>query len=221
MTNMIKIKNISKKYDKENIIYDFSADFEEGISYCIMGSSGIGKTTLLNLISGILKTDSGNVTGLETMKKSFVFQENRLIPWLTAFENITYVTNDRTAAENALKKAGIFSSRDKLPAQLSGGMQRRLAIARAAAAQGDVFFIDEPLYGLDIKTEREILIYLKEIITGKTSFTVTHSPEDAYFLADKIIFLTHSPVSGCIIRDKSDFASPQKISEIFHDAESV
>ncbi|MCD7775435.1 MAG: ATP-binding cassette domain-containing protein [Clostridiales bacterium] len=211
---MIELKNISKSYGSEKVISDFSVQFEEGISYCIMGSSGIGKTTLLNIMSGILKPDSGSITGLKDKKKSFIFQENRLIPWLTAYENITYVTNDGAEAEKSLKKAGIYSSKDKLPEQMSGGMQRRLAITRAAAASGDVFFIDEPLYGLDAKTEKEILIYLKEIISGKTSFTVTHSPEDAYFIADKILFLNNSPVSSCIIKDKSSFNSPEELKNV-------
>ncbi|MCD7827983.1 MAG: ATP-binding cassette domain-containing protein [Clostridiales bacterium] len=211
---MIELKNISKSYSSEKVLSDFSVQFEEGISYCIMGSSGIGKTTLLNIMSGILKPDSGSITGLKDKKKSFIFQENRLIPWLTAYENITYVTNDGAEAEKSLKKAGIHSSKDKLPEQMSGGMQRRLAIARAAAASGDVFFIDEPLYGLDAKTEREILIYLKDIISGKTSFTVTHSPDDAYFIADKILFLNNSPVSSCIIKDKSSFNSPEELKNV-------
>lgn len=208
---MISIRNLSKTFNGKAILSDFSAEFKEGQSICIMGPSGIGKTTLLRLLAGLEKADSGEIAGLDGKKKSFIFQENRLLPWLSLYDNMRFVTDDSEKIETALKQTELWDDRSKMPDELSGGMARRAAIARAAAVGGGVFFIDEPLYGLDVRTSRDILSLIKETIRGKTSFIVTHSPEEAYFLADSILFLQQSPVSQGMIKNITDFSSPEDI----------
>ena len=210
---MIELTNITAAAGGKEILKDLNAVFEDNITYCIMGPSGIGKTTLLKIISGILKPDKGEIKGLDGKKKSFVFQENRLIEWLNVFDNIKYVTDNEQSIESALKDTGLWEDRKKLPPELSGGMARRAAIARAAAFGGDIFFIDEPLYGLDIKTGEDILSFIKKTVKGKTSFIITHSPEGAFFLADKIIFLNKSPVSFLDSKDISYFVSENHIKD--------
>lgn len=210
---MIKLNSVYKSFNGTEILKNLSSGFSEKTVYCVMGKSGIGKTTLLNIISGMLEPDSGSVSGTEKLKKSFVFQENRLIPHLSAYNNLKFVTDDGKKITEALKLSRLLDDKEKTPEEMSGGMKRRLAIARAAAFEGDIFFIDEPLYGLDIKTSQDILSMIKKMLTGKTAFIITHSTAEAYFLADKIIFLNSSPVSELIIKDISCFSSPEEIEE--------
>ena len=210
---MIKLNSVYKSFNGTQILKNLTSGFSEKTVYCVMGKSGIGKTTLLNIISGMLEPDSGSVSGTEKLKKSFVFQENRLIPHLSAYNNLKFVTDDEKKITEALKLSRLLDDKEKTPEEMSGGMKRRLAIARAAAFEGDIFFIDEPLYGLDIKTSQDILSMIKKMLTGKTAFIITHSTAEAYFLADKIIFLNSSPVSELIIKDISCFSSPEEIEE--------
>lgn len=210
---MIKLNSVYKSFNGTEILKNLTSGFSEKTVYCVMGKSGIGKTTLLNIISGMLEPDSGSVSGTGKLKKSFVFQENRLIPHLSAYNNLKFVTDDGKKITEALKLSRLLDDKEKTPEEMSGGMKRRLAIARAAAFEGDIFFIDEPLYGLDIKTSQDILSMIKKMLTGKTAFIITHSTAEAYFLADKIIFLNSSPVSELIIKDISCFSSPEEIEE--------
>lgn len=209
---MITLNLVCKSFGDSIILKDLSASLRKNTVYCIMGKSGIGKTTFLNVISGMLKPDSGSVTGLENLKKSFIFQENRLIPWLSAYDNLKFVTCNEEKINKALELSRLIDDKNKKPEEMSGGMQRRLAIARAAAYEGDVFFIDEPLYGLDIKTSDNILSMIKKMISGKTAFIITHSPKEAYFLADKIIFLNSAPVKELIVKDVYSFSSAEEIN---------
>lgn len=208
---MIELKNISFSFGKDRIISDLSLEIEEGKTYCIMGKSGIGKTTLMKLIAGLLKPDNGEIIGTEKLKKAFIFQENRLLPWLSVYENIKYVTDDEEKITKTLHETSLLSEKDKPADELSGGMARRLAIARATAFDGDVFFIDEPLYGLDVKTSQGILELIRKTVKNKTAFIITHSPEEAFCLADEIIFLHNKPVTSADIIKKDAFSDVQSI----------
>lgn len=210
---MIKINNISFSFDNEKIISDLSFDIEEGKTYCMMGKSGVGKTTLLKLVAGLLKSDNGEICGTEQLKKSFIFQEDRLLPWMSVYENIKYVTSDEDKIIKALKNTSLLSDKNKMPSELSGGMARRASIARATAFDGDIFFIDEPLYGLDVKTSLGILELIKNTVKNKTALIITHNPEEAFYLADKIIFLNNKPVMSVTINDISEFKTAEKIKE--------
>ena len=210
---MIEIKNISFSFGNNKIISDLSLELEEGKTYCIMGKSGVGKTTFLKLIAGLIKPDSGKITGTEKLKKSYIFQENRLLSHLTVLENLRYVTDNADKINRALIKTGLSDDMNKKVTQLSGGMARRTAIARATAFDGEIFFIDEPLYGLDVKTSQGILELIKDTVSNKTALIITHSPEEAFFLADKIIFINNKPVTNIEIIDISEIDSVKKIKE--------
>lgn len=208
---MIEIKNISFSFGNNKIISDLSLEIEEGKTYCVMGKSGVGKTTLMKLIAGILKADSGEITGTDKLKKSFIFQENRLLPGLSVYENIKYVTSDEDKISKALKDTSLSAEKNKLIDELSGGMARRAAIARATAFDGDIFFIDEPLYGLDVKTSQGILELIKNTTKNKTALIITHSPEEAFYLSDKIIFIKNIPISETETVNTSVFNSADEI----------
>lgn len=208
---MIKLENVSFSYGNEKIISELSAEFEDGRIFCIMGASGVGKTTLMNIISGRLKCTHGIIKGTDNKKSSFIFQENRLLPWYSIYENLKYVTENEEKIIKALNDTGLYDDRNKKVADLSGGMARRVAIARAAAFDGDVFFIDEPLYGLDVKTSQEILSLIKDTVKNKTAFIITHSPEEAFYLADEIIFLRNKPFSSVELVSKGIFTDADGI----------
>ncbi len=208
---MIKLNRISFSYGDEKIIQDLDISLDKGRIYCIMGASGIGKTTLLKLISGLEKCIKGSVSGTENMKKSYIFQENRLLTQMSVYENIRFVTDNEEKINSALKKTGLYEDKDKKITALSGGMERRVAIARAAAFDGDVFFIDEPLYGLDVKTSENILSLIKETVRDKTAFIITHSPEEAFYLADEIVFLHNKPITSADVVKKENFSDAESI----------
>jgi NitT/TauT family transport system ATP-binding protein len=208
---MIKLENISFSYDNEKIISELTAELKTNKVYCIMGPSGIGKTTFMNLISGLNTPDSGKITGTDKLKKSFIFQENRLLSHLSVYDNLRYVSNNEEKINKALIQTGLIEDKNKKITELSGGMARRTAIARATAFNGDIFFIDEPLYGLDTKTSQGILELIKDTVNDKTAFIITHSPEEAFLLADKIIFIKNKPISELEISDISEFSHYDEI----------
>ena len=210
---MIEINNLSFSFGKNTVISELSFRIEKGKIYCIMGKSGVGKTTLLRLLSCVLKSEKGKIVYNEDVKKSFVFQENRLIPWMSAYDNLKYVTNDENAIKSALIETSLLEEKDNKSNELSGGMARRLSIARAIAFGGDVFFIDEPLYGLDVKTSEGILELIKNTLKNKTAVIITHSPEEAFFLSDKIIFLKNSPICEAEIIATSEFTTSDEIKK--------
>ncbi len=186
---MIEFVKVSKSFDGKYVLKDFSVTFSDGEFVCLLGASGCGKTTILRLASGLSLPDSGEIKRDETLRQSFIFQENRLLSWYDALGNILAVTNDREKAEHYLKETGLSEDAHKFPAELSGGMKRRLAIARALAFGGDIFFLDEPLRELDKKTASLIHALLKKELKGKTVIMVTHIPQEAELLADRVITL--------------------------------
>ena len=210
---MLEFRNVSFSYGEKEIFKDFSFSLKEGTSTAILGPSGYGKTTFLELASGFLKPQSGIVTPF-CGKPTFVFQEDRLLPWYTALENLTAVNIGKEKALEYLEKVGLSDCADKYPDELSGGMCRRLSIARALAFGGDVYLFDEPLRGLDIKTSAEILELIKSETTGKTSLIITHNPKEAFLLSEKIIIAGKNPFVIIAERNKSDFSDEKIFTDI-------
>ena len=140
---------------------------------CIMGKSGIGKSTLLSILMGLEKADEGTVSGMEHQKISAIFQENRL------FENLDAVTNIHITG--FLKKMELDDIAGKPVSEYSGGMKRRVAIARALLAEYDILIMDEPLQGLDAETKEKVATVIKMQTAGKTVLFVTHDEKEAEF----------------------------------------
>lgn len=176
----VELKSISKKFGNRQVLNDFSLKLPTGSVTACMGASGSGKTTLLRIIAGLEKADTGEVI-INAKKTSVIFQEDRLIPWLNVYDNLAIVCSDSNRIKQLLESVGLESDSAKLPAELSGGMKYRLAMARAFAYDGDLLLVDEPFQGLDEATKASVIEQLwKPGIIGKTVFFATHSQDDKF-----------------------------------------
>lgn len=187
---MLKAVNISKKFGGNIVLENFSRDFPDGKTAVILGRSGCGKTTLLNILMGLLPPDGGEV--LRDGQISAVFQENRLCENLSAGANIRLVTGGAIADEQIaceLSAVGLSDCMKKPVRELSGGMKRRVALLRALLSKYDILFADEPFKGLDLDTKQSVLQYFKEKTLGKTVVLVTHDSAECELLADEVIRL--------------------------------
>lgn len=200
---MVYMENVNKSFGILKVIQDFSYTFNQGEFVCICGPSGIGKTTILQLIAGLQRPDAGLVH-CASRNIGYVFQEPRLIPWCNVVENIEMglfhiMPEDpperrRRAAEMA-HRVGLDGFEDYFPAQLSGGMKQRVSLARAFAVEPDVLLLDEPFSSLNIELRDAMCNYLQQLLALKpcTSVMVTHTLEDAVRLADRLIYLRDRP----------------------------
>jgi NitT/TauT family transport system ATP-binding protein len=192
------------------VLSDVSLTVRAGEMVSLLGPSGCGKSTLLNIIGGLLPPNAGSVrldgaalSGIMPHKMSFVFQENALFPWNTVLENLLVALEfqgvppvqraPRAAA--ALEAVHMSEFSGFYPAQLSGGMKQRVALARGLSLQTDILLMDEPFAALDEQTRmvfgEDLSVMLAE--TGKTIVMVTHSLSEAVFLSDRIFVMTSRP----------------------------
>jgi NitT/TauT family transport system ATP-binding protein len=186
----IELIKVSKQFGEKQVIKDFDAVFHDRQISCLMGASGIGKTTLINILMGLVKPDSGEIRGLRGRKIAAVFQEDRLIEHWDAVKNILLVCDKRVTAHEAeqeLYKVGLEDFLYKPVSKLSGGMRQRVAIVRALLAQSDLVIMDEPFKGLDDILKKKVIEYVKQKTKGKTVIIVTHDKEDLLLLQGNLI----------------------------------
>lgn len=197
-----KLKNITKYYGDKKVLEDISIDFEEHKTTCILGPSGCGKTTLLNIITGITDKEMGEVIGFKGEDTSFVFQEDRLIPWKNVKENISFVLKGKMEKnqiqiiiDKYLKLVNLEEYKYYYPRELSGGMRQRISILRAFAYESKLLIMDEPFKSLDIKTKKTIVEFFRDlrVLENRTCILVTHDVEEALTLGHKIIILGQKP----------------------------
>lgn len=206
----IKIKGISKSFGEDKIFDDFSLSLPDSGCICFFGPSGSGKTTFFNMLSGLLLPDKGSIDYPDNSKISFVFQEDRLLPWISASENIEQVliqsdvNNAKATAEEWLDKLGLINAKDKLPSELSGGMRRRVALARALAYGGNVLLLDEPFSGIDAQTKDLAMKIIESQKKARLIVLITHYPQEAINMSDKIFVLHGPPVKIAKIIDVDD-----------------
>ncbi len=188
----ITVKNLQKSYDGVKVLENFSLALTNDRPVCLMGPSGKGKTTLFNILTGLIQPDSGEISGLEDSRISAVFQEDRLCEDLSAVMNIAVVMDnpDRETIKKELIAVGLAEEEIIRPvSSLSGGQKRRVAIVRALMYPGDRLFMDEPFKGLDEGTKEKVISVVKEKTKGKTVLVITHDREDREKLGAKIINL--------------------------------
>lgn len=195
------VKKLCKRYRTESgerIVFDnFSVEFKDGKVTAVMGSSGIGKTTLLNCIAKLTDYD-GEIAGVGS--SAYVFQEDRLIPDKTVYDNIDFVMQTEDADErkkrikNALSVTELLSEAFRYPSELSGGQRKRVSLARAFAGGRDLMLLDEPLSSLDIGLKFRIFDVMKKVLKSdsKTVIMVTHDVDEALTLADEIVIIEKS-----------------------------
>lgn len=195
---MPRLEGVGFGYDPARpVLADFSLDLPEVGTLCLLGPSGCGKTTLLRLLAGLVVPQSGEITGLGGRRVGVVFQEDRLLPWETAWQNaVTRSDPDqRERARDWLLRLGLGDSLHRRPGELSGGMKRRVAMARALAAQADLLLLDEPFTGLDESAWRRAADLLAGAAgTDRLTVLVTHLPEQAAALDATVIRLDGPPL---------------------------
>ena len=185
------LKNIHKSFGEKSVLNNLSVEFKNGSRTCIMGASGSGKTTLLNVIMGLIKPDSGEMIDPPS-RIAAVFQEDRLCEPYSAVKNVFAVTGKDVAEDKIvalLRELGLEGSEHLPVSTLSGGMRRRVALARALLARGDMLILDEPFKGLDEETRANVIDVINRYTKGKTLIVSTHDIRDASDLGAEIFNL--------------------------------
>jgi NitT/TauT family transport system ATP-binding protein len=186
------------------VIEGLAFDVPPGEFVCIVGPSGCGKTTLLNLIAALDRDAEARVrfadgTGVTEARIGYMFQNPRLLPWATVRENVNIVLDDEASgngrAEALLAEMELGDRLDQFPNRLSGGMQRRVALARAFVAEPSLLLLDEPFVSLDVPVANRLREMLLDLWRARptTVLFVTHDLREAIFLADRILFLSRGP----------------------------
>jgi nitrate/nitrite transport system ATP-binding protein len=205
MTPLLKLTNVSKGYGGKKVLSNINLDVNEGEFIAVIGYSGTGKTTLVNLLAGLATPDEGSVT-LDNVTitgpgpdRSVVFQNYSLLPWMTVKENIALAVEqvfpDWTPEERAnhvtkhIAMVKLTAAAQKLPSELSGGMRQRVSVARALSLNSRILLLDEPLSALDALTRATLQDEISEIWQRNrtTVFWVTNDPDEALLLADRVI----------------------------------
>ena len=226
---IICVRNLRKSYvtagEKTEVLHGIDFDIYENEFVVILGASGTGKTTLLNILGGLDSADSGEVIvdGTQIAEMSpkklnqyrrkqvgFIFQFYSLFPYLTVEENLNYVAKlvkNPASTEECLKKVGMYEKRRSFPSQLSSGQQQRVAIARALVKNPSIILADEPTGALDLKTSKDVLVAMEEITSQKsgTILLITHNPEIAS-IADKVIVMSQGNIEKIIENDNKKSA---------------
>lgn len=224
MINMeLTLNGVKKSYNDHPIIKDINLKIKTHEFICILGHSGCGKSTMLNLIAGFIQPDEGSIyvdgqmiTG-PSKERGVVFQEHALFPWYSVLKNVTFGpvvqgVDEKKAVEIAqthLRKVGLEKYANHYPEELSGGMKQRVGIARALAAEPKLLLMDEPFGALDVFTKESLRKELIEIwMELKTTIIfITHDISEAVYLADRVIVMKN----GSIAKDLHiDLPRPRK-----------
>ncbi len=231
----VTIRGLRKRFGKAQVYDGFDLDIPRGELVSVFGPNGCGKSTLINMIAGLVPTDGGEVLfdgkPLHAIKFGYVFQNYReaLFPWLRSFDNIEYPlklmklpkAERRARVEKLVAHLGVKIDLNKYPYEMSGGQQQLISIMRALVVEPEILFLDEPFSALDY----EMTLFMREqlqrifIETGTTTVLVSHDLEEAVYLADRILLLSRGPAQ---IADfvRYDAARP-RTDETLSDAEFI
>ena len=182
----IELEQVTKTYGNLTVLDKLSLTFPDTGIIGLFGPSGCGKTTLIHVLAGLQKADSGSIHNINEHTVSMVFQEDRLLPWMTAADNLNLIYHDHSQTKLWLERMQLEDQHNTYPDELSGGMKRRLALARALGFKADLLLMDEPFKGLDLHLKRQIYPYVKQCGKDKLVILVTHDPSEIMELADLI-----------------------------------
>jgi nitrate/nitrite transport system ATP-binding protein len=231
----LELKNVSKSFGSSEVLKDINLSIEKGEFVAIVGYSGAGKTTLISLIAGLLKADSGSVTlnDLEITSpgpdRGIVFQNYSLLPWLTVYENIHLAVEQvfpnwtpakkQQQTEKFIAMVNLTPAREKFPSELSGGMRQRVSVARALAMDPQILLLDEPLSALDALTRATLQDEISRIWSDnhKTVVLITNDPDEGILLADRVIPLSAGPGATLGPSITIDIPRPRDRKAINHD----
>lgn len=222
----LHINHVSHQYSRGNdyiqVLRDINLVIEPGDFVAVVGPSGSGKTTLANIILGYIKPFKGEVK-IKSRKVSGpgkdripISQENDLFDWMTVYQNMRIATNDSDAINQSLRMVHLDSDYPAYPAQLSGGMKKRLSLARAVAAKPDIIVMDEPFASIDYQLKRKLHEELTQVhkSLNNSVMLVTHDIEEAIFLSSRVVILGGKPASiKDIIDIKFEYPRAQNITE--------
>jgi len=211
MSRYVSVEGIARRYPGATIFENLWFDIRRGEFVCLVGHSGCGKTTVLNILAGLEAPTEGVVIvdGQEiagpSLDRAVIFQGHALMPWMTAEQNVAFALSCRhrdwgkarlrDAARAALHRVGLDAAAEKKPAQLSGGMKQRVGIARALAIAPKMLLMDEPFSALDALTRGALQEEVSRLVTeaDQTAFMITHDVDEAILLADRILLMTNGP----------------------------
>lgn len=240
-TPFLSLQNLSKRFQAPKggepltVFEDVKLGIEKGEFVCIIGHSGCGKSTILNILAGLDEPSDGAVimNGKEvsgpSLDRGIVFQNYSLLPWLSALKNVTFAVQARYKSwskkqvhEHSMKyleMVGLAGGAElRKPSQLSGGMRQRVSIARAFAIQPELLLLDEPFGALDALTRGSIQDELIRIWSGsdQTVFMITHDVDEAILLADRILLMTNGPYARVAESVQVDIPRPRERANIIH-----
>ncbi len=194
---MVCLRNLKKSYGNILVFDGLTLSFYSGEISVLVGPSGCGKTTLLRIIAGLEKPDEGEVI-VPFEKIGFLFQEDRLFPWLSAYENVMLVTDGKeNLVRDLFKKLKLDRFMSRMPAELSGGMRRRVALIRTLSYDPDLFLFDEPTKSLDEESSQLVWSVIIEKVKGegKTAIVVSHSEMEALEIGDRVFYFSSRPMT--------------------------
>jgi nitrate/nitrite transport system ATP-binding protein len=235
--SFLQVQGLAKRYGDTAVFEHVSFTIEKGEFVCIIGHSGCGKTTILNILAGLDSASAGaalmdnrEIAG-PSLDRGVVFQGHALMPWLTVMSNIAFAVKSRwpdwnriqvqTHCQNFIDLVGLTGAEHKKPSQLSGGMKQRVGIARAFAIQPKMLLLDEPFGALDALTRGTIQDELLRICqaTHQTVFMITHDVDEAMLLADRIMLMSNGPGASIAEVIENPLAKPRERHSIHHDPE--
>ena len=192
----ITLNDVSKAFDGKQVLEHCSLTFPERGRYCLFGPSGCGKTTLIRLIAGLEKPDTGRVDRADGIRFGVQFQENRLLPWYTVMKNLLLTEKSETKIRDWLNRVGLGSEENRYPDELSGGMKRRVSLIRALMTDCNVLLLDEPVRELDEEMTGQVLRLIRSASEDKLLIVSLHDPVTAQELGCKLLIYPFAENTG-------------------------